>query len=146
MCILRNSARSKRKGEQEMGNYSAERARDLRPSMVAYDAGVHYGAPLGHECINRVIRDITDAIEEGRFDEDDESDVIHELADSAVPVYTDQRFLELVEFRAYHEDVNELAPDSGDMVHLAAVALYMTYERLYRAALDLSIVDEDEDA
>lgn len=74
-----------------------------------------------------------DAADEGWYDADDGP---HEIADSAVPVYTHNRWLTFADLGAYQEDTTELGADASDLTQCAAVALYMIADRLVRALHD----------
>ena len=77
-----------------------------------------------------IAEDVAERIEyaKGLPDEDDAHDAAHEIADSAVPIYTHDRFAVLVQTRAYHEDVSEYGtPD--DLVTAAGWALYEVARR-----------------
>lgn len=83
-----------------------------------------------------------EAVEYDRFPaEGDEwpSDVVHEIADGCVPVYTHDRWVTFVDLAAYQEDVSELAGGGEDMTTLAAYALYQI---AYRLAAELLIERE----
>jgi hypothetical protein len=78
-------------------------------------------------------------------------DDAHELADSAVPVYTYDRWLTFVDLAAWQEDISDYG-STDDLTNAAGVALYMIAERLVRAlaeelteALDTDS-EESEDA
>lgn len=67
-------------------------------------------------------------------DADDLADAISEGADSAVPIYTHERFQVFVDLAAYTEDVTDFGPIE-DMEQGAGIALYMVAERLIRALI-----------
>jgi len=69
-----------------------------------------------------------------------------EVADSAVPIYTGEKWATFTDLGAYAEDVSELAGESGDMDHLGSVALYIIAERLAQA-IRIELMDAiDEDS
>ena len=70
----------------------------------------------------------------------DIGDMIHEIADGAVPIYTRKMWETFTDLGAYQEGTNELEDASADMDQRARVALYMIAERLCFA-----IVTEDAD-
>ena len=75
-------------------------------------------------------------------------DGIHEIADSAVPVYTHARWLTFVDLAAWSEDISELADGAVATVGLtegAGVALYIIAERLTHALLDQIVEHLDDD-
>lgn len=89
---------------------------------------------------------IRDAYLEAVADEWYDGDSPRELADSAVPVYTHERWQVFVDLGAYQEDVTELGATGDDLTQCAAVALYMIAERLvYALAQEDETTDEDED-
>ena len=72
------------------------------------------------------------------FAESEETDEIdcdrwHEIADSAVPIYTYARWQTFTDLSAYFEDVTELGHDGSDLTEAAGIALYMIAERLCSA-------------
>lgn len=71
-----------------------------------------------------------DELRERVADGEDVSDVIHELADALVPVYTYERWQVFTDLAAWEQDVTDYAPDSSDMTEAAGVALYIIAERL----------------
>lgn len=74
---------------------------------------------------------------------DDPSDVAAEIADSAVPVYTHERWRVFVDLGAWEEDPSDLTADTSDMTQAAAICLYMIAERL--AAALIAAADEGDD-
>lgn len=72
--------------------------------------------------------------------DDQRSEDAHEIADSAVPIYTHELWATFVDLAAYQEDVTEYVSstrtDGYDMQRLASVALYMIAERLALALLE----------
>jgi hypothetical protein len=74
---------------------------------------------------------------------EDIGDVAHEIADGAPDVYTHTRWMEFVDIAAYHEDISDLMPETGDdLTKAAGVALYMIAERLVYA-LHAELTGED---
>lgn len=69
---------------------------------------------------------------------------VHEYADSAVPVYTYERWQVFVDLAAYEEDDEGLCGPDDDMTQRAGVALYVIAARLI-AALGEDVTDDDED-
>jgi hypothetical protein len=86
----------------------------------------------GAKFLERVESNIIERRGEGSLDEDS----IHELADSAVPIYTHERWQVFVDLGAYQEDVSEIGASSEDLTQCAAVALYLIADRLARALMD----------
>jgi hypothetical protein len=71
-----------------------------------------------------------------RCHDEDRHDLAHEIADSAVPVYTADLFAVLVDLAAYREDVADLVDAGDDLTRRASLALYVVAERLALALLD----------
>jgi hypothetical protein len=107
----------------------------------------------------RVARDVTDYVSDAEDADprdalDNVSDWSHGIADSAVPIYTHERWAAFVDLGAYNEDASELGAEASDLTGAAGVALYMVAERLVRAlaeelseALDADAAErEDADA
>lgn len=67
------------------------------------------------------------------YDEPRDWDVVGELADSCVPVYTHNRWQVFVDLAAYNEDPTDLGADGSDMNQAAGVCLYLIAERLIAA-------------
>lgn len=109
----------------------------------------------GGKLLRGVLRDVRDALESGRLDTEDASDVAHEIADARVPVYTHEAWLTFIDLGAYQED-----PDGGawDTSHgdgnreggltggVAKVALYQIGRRLAEALFSLAADAEGDDA
>jgi hypothetical protein len=81
----------------------------------------------------RVASDLSEVI--GRVTEygEDTQDVIRELADAAVPVYTHEMWRVFVDLAAYDVDDEGLHDREDDMTQRAMVALYVVAERLLNA-------------
>lgn len=96
----------------------------------------------GARFLSRVADDYREAIADEWYDDDSP----HEIADSAVPVYTHERWQVFVDLGAYQEDISEYGDDYGaDLTGAAAVALYMIAERLvYALAQEDETTDDDE--
>jgi hypothetical protein len=79
-----------------------------------------------------------------------DGDGAHEIADSAVPIYTHDRWATFVDLGAYNEDpAGELGDDGSDLTQTAGAALYMIARRLVVALaeeLSAALDDDDEDA
>lgn len=88
----------------------------------------------GYEMLDTVRVCIADAIENGEFADRDADEIIHEIADSAVPVYYADIFEALVELRAWGEDVEDITPT--DLSQSAMVCLYLVGERLARSLVE----------
>jgi hypothetical protein len=106
----------------------------------------------GARFLARVARDVAERFIDtddytGPLGELESGDGAHEIADSAVPVYTHERWQTFVDLAAYNEDASELGGDASDLTALAGVALYMIAERLVQAlAEELSeALDESYD-
>lgn len=76
---------------------------------------------------------------------EDLSDVVHQHADSLVPVYTHERWLVFVDLGAYEVDIDDLVGGVEDMTTLAGVALYEVARNLLWALVgDLTAETDDE--
>jgi hypothetical protein len=60
----------------------------------------------------------------------------HDVADSAVPVYTHDLWATFVDLGAYGEDVSDYEPDGSDIEKIAQLALYVIAERLIHAVTE----------
>lgn len=84
------------------------------------------------------------------LDEFNDSDR-HEIADSAVPIYTAEMWATFVDLGAWQEDPSELGFDASDMEQAAKVCLYMIAERLASELADhvaevLADLEPDDEA
>jgi hypothetical protein len=89
------------------------------------------------------LRRVEDAVRESRQyaeDYDDHNDLVHEIADGAVPVYTFDRWRTFVDLGAWEQDVADLAGGDDDMTQLAGLALYQAA----RALADALLSEEQE--
>lgn len=102
-----------------------------------------YKASPGAEFLRRIEEDVLERLADGTLDED--GDAIHEIADSAVPIYTHDLWTTFTDLGAYNEDPSELGAESDDMTRAAGVCLYLIAERLARAIAEDEISSEDED-
>ena len=74
-------------------------------------------------------------------------DTAHEIADSAVPIYTYQKRLTFTDLAAWQEDLSEWEQPGQDMDQLSSLALYMIAERLaYALFEELAESVEDSEA
>lgn len=64
------------------------------------------------------------------FDPSEFSDAAHEVADSAVPVYTHDVWATFADLAAWQEDPSEYGVDASDMEHAAQTCLYIIARRL----------------
>lgn len=107
----------------------------------------HQGEPHaepspGAQFLHLVANDLEDAKERIASGED-RGDVVHELADADVPVYTHEMWKTFVDLTAYNEDISGYGGYFGDDLNKAAgVALFMIAERLLNALLD---AEEEDD-
>lgn len=60
----------------------------------------------------------------------------HEIADSAVPIYTNELWSTFVDVGGYNEDPTEYGTDTSDMDSLARVCLFMIAERVVSVVVD----------
>ena len=96
----------------------------------------------GARFLRGVEDDVLGAIARDEWDDDDSA---HEVADSAVPIYTHELWATFVDLGAYNEDATELGAEADDMTKAAGVCLYMIGERLARAVADDAKTDEETD-
>jgi hypothetical protein len=84
----------------------------------------------------RFLLGVADACaEQSEYGYEDVSDAAHEIADSAVPVYTHERWQTFVDLGAYEQDISELGV-SEDMTENAGFALYMIANTLAMTLLE----------
>jgi hypothetical protein len=105
----------------------------------------------GAAFLSSVARDVADRVnDDPAVAREDIADLIedgaHEIADSAVPVYTHQRWQTFVDLQAYQEDTSEYGA-IDDLTNAAGVALYMVANRLVLALAEelTGALDEDTD-
>lgn len=63
-------------------------------------------------------------------DLDDLDDTLHEIADTAVPIYTHQMWATFADLAAWQEDPSEIGADVSDMAQAASACLYLIGRRL----------------
>ena len=80
--------------------------------------------------LRRVEDDYREAVEAAGDVADVDPDRFGEIAYSAVPTYTHERWQVFADLAAYEEDASELGADASDLTEAAGVALYMIAERL----------------
>lgn len=79
---------------------------------------------------------------------EDLEDLASETADTAVPIYTYQKWATFVDLAAYNEDPTELGFDGADMGNGADACLYLIASRLAGALIELhfeGLEDDDDD-
>jgi len=114
------------KAIRDLNGYELANLADLGDTGIAGKAG--------YEMLDTVRVCIADAIENGEFADRDADEIIHEIADSAVPVYYADIFEALVELRAWGEDIQDITPT--DLSQGAMVCLYLVGERLARSLVE----------
>lgn len=100
----------------------------------------------------RVRDDVTELlgdVDAESWDSLDQSDRIHEIADSAVPVYTGERWAVFADLGAWETDVSDLSGGGEDMTTLAGFALYevaqtLTHSLITEAAGALEETEGDD--
>jgi hypothetical protein len=101
------------------------------------------GSP-GAQFLRAVAHGVADHLAEG--DDDDPSDAAHEIADSAVPIYTHERWQVFTDLAAYQEDPSELGAAADDLTAAAGTCLYIVARRLAEALIEAErSSDEDDD-
>lgn len=106
-----------------------------------FDTEAGDGSP-GAEFLRRIefsTYEVWDDLEDKPAPEDiwsiEDDGTVSSIADTAVAVYTHQRWAEFVDLAAYQEDVTEFGDQSEDMTTCAGVALYIIGMRLAWAIL-----------
>lgn len=91
----------------------------------------------GARFLTRVRDALLEALEHAESCEaqDTHDDLVWEVSDGAVPIYTHERWLAFVDLAAYQEDTTELGSGTHDLTELAGVALYVIAERLCHALI-----------
>ena len=102
---------------------------------------------VGAQFLGSVRDDVIERVEDITAEdfERETEDISHEIADSAVPVYTGEKWATFTDLGAYAEDVSEYAGESSDMDKLSDVALYVIAERLASAILSELAESIEED-
>jgi len=103
-------------------------------ARVARDVADRVNEEAGTDVIRDLVSDLTE-------------DGAHEIADSAVPIYTHERWQAFVDLGAYNEDTREFGA-MDDLTDAAGIALYLIAERLVRALAEelTEALDEDDDS
>jgi hypothetical protein len=109
--------------------------------------GARFLARIARDVADRLIDTDEDLGSRYVLDQLTDGDGAHEIADSAVPIYTHERWQVFVDLAAYNEDpAGELGDDGSDLTQTAGVALYIIADRLVGAlAQELSDVLSDEE-
>jgi hypothetical protein len=94
------------------------------------------GSP-GARFLRSIAYSVEEAIEYGTSE-----DTPHEIADSAVPIYTHEKWATFTDLAAYTEDIEDFGPIT-DLDQAASIALYMIAERLARALIDAETPGDD---
>lgn len=117
------------KAIRDLNGYELTVLADLGDTTVYTNSG-----KAGYEMLDTVRTCIADAIDNGEFAERDADEIIHEIADSAVPVMYSDIFEALVELRAWGEDISDITPT--DLTTGATLCLFFVGERLARALVE----------
>lgn len=86
--------------------------------------------------LDGVLYSVIDRADDLLDESNDRSDITHEIADSAVPIYTYDLWKCFVDLGAYNGDMDDLGGAGNDMTKNAQVCLYMMAERLAYALVD----------
>jgi hypothetical protein len=91
---------------------------------------------------------VAEAFESDRFDDEDESDVIHEIADGQVPVYNSERMREVAIIGAAWSHETELDTTGADLLTIIGYVLYDVYRAGAAALVDWvqENVEEDDES
>lgn len=95
----------------------------------------------GAQFLLGIAEDVKDRRGYGELDEDS----AHEIADSAVPVYTYKMWQTFVDLCAWDEDLDDLGGSTGDMTKDAMAALYLIASRLAYALIEEGTDDDEEE-
>lgn len=97
----------------------------------------------GAEFLKDVRDAFVDAAEDLRFATEEPVDVISELADACVPIYTYKLWSVFCDLALWQADLEDIGPIT-DMEKGAAWAVYVTAEALI-SALNADLVEDEED-
>jgi hypothetical protein len=84
----------------------------------------------------RIQDSVLDDLDRVLGDEHDASDLAHEIADQAVPIYTHHLWEVFVDLGAYQEDPTELGYDGSDLTQSAQAAIYLIASRLAHSLME----------
>ncbi len=84
----------------------------------------------GAKFLLSVASDVAECLENGIPPEDDAMNLAPEIAESAVPIYTHEKWQVFVDLTAYNENIDDLGGTSGGMERGSNRALYIIAERL----------------
>jgi hypothetical protein len=98
----------------------------------------------GARFLLQVAASVAESLEYDEDGTEDTSDMAQEVADSAVPIYTHERWQVFVDLCAYNEDISDFGTDETDLTALAGAALYVIAERLAVALIE-EAREEQED-
>jgi hypothetical protein len=111
-----------------------------RLANMAGCAGPDSATSAGADFLQEIADAVIERLEDGSFDDD----TSHEIADSAIPVYTNDVWRTFADLCAWVEDPTELGFDGSDMEQRAKVCLYIIAERLVSAIRDDYTPDSDD--
>ena len=117
------------KAMRDLNGYELANLADLGATTVYTDSG-----KAGYEMLDTIRVSIAEAIENGDLATRDAFEITHEIADSAVPVYTLDIFEALVELRAWGEDISDY--EATDLTKAAMECLYIVGCRLAMALVE----------
>ena len=95
------------------------------------------------EQVQDAVVELTEHKPDTEPDDMDYDGAVHELADSAVPVYTHEFWQTFVDLAAYAEDTSDYGP-LEDVEQTCKVGVYMIAERLAHALLAEWWTDDDD--
>jgi hypothetical protein len=131
------------------GQQAAEALRKLGASEIDSITGMDTRGDEGWQRIVEGLRDaVAEAYESDRFDDEDESDIVHELADGQVPVYNSERMREVAIIGAAWQHETDTDTDGADLLTIIGYVLYDVYrDGAYRLVewVNENVVDEDDE-
>lgn len=130
------------------GQQAAEALRKLGAGEIDSITGMDTRGDEGWQRIVEGLRDaVAEAYESDRFDDEDESDVLHEIADGQVPVYNSERMREVAIIGAAWSHETELDTTGADLLTIIGYVLYDVYRDGAAALVEWvsENVTEDED-
>ena len=131
------------------GQNAAAALRKLEAGMVDRITGMDTRGDDGWQKIVTGLRDaVAEAYESDRFDSEDESDVISEIADGQVPVYNSERMRELSIIGAAWQHETDTDTTGADLLTIIGYVLYDVYrDGAYRLVewVNENVTEDEED-
>lgn len=110
-------------GLRDLSAFALARLADCASPDTNLSAGADFLRYVRDSLVDRLVESV-------RLDEDEASDLAHEIADQSVPIYTHQLWCTFVDLAGYDEDTSGFLGEGATADSIANAALYQIGERL----------------